>query len=589
MSDSKFSANQIDVVGLSNDPTMQANLGNGGDRVVDNFADGVDYTAGTTTVLTLSTAPSTENNINVSFDGIVQHHTEYTLSGTTLTFSSAIPIGTVDVEVVIGVTLALNVPATDSVATATIQDGAVTAVKLADDYVNVTGDTMTGDLVLTNAASAPFLVLKRSAAQDTADTSLSIGMEDNAGTRGTYLTWDAPSDNVYLGFNTDAAGWKQMTLDNTGNVFSTATEPTLDKHFTRKDYVDTVAATRNVIINGNFDVNQRDFTSLAITNGASFEYAADRLIYYNDRSTGAATLSRNTDVPTYAQSGVFSTASINVAITTALVTPSGNNEAVFSYRVEGYDYRMIAGGDATLSFWVKTNKTGIHSVSLRNSGRDRSYVFEFTVSVASTWEKITVTIPLTETGGTWDYADGEGIQVTITMMGVTSPTSTLDQWQTGNLAQSTNQVNLFSDVGNFFRIAQLKFEKGDVATPLNQLHFADELAQCQRYAQVITHTAWAVIGVGRADGTADVITSNIALPVEMRELPLMVVSTGFTQVNHYDGTSITTVGDLTLGWTSSTTHVAYYVSDGLSGLTANAVYQVAAMGSPLTVLLYADL
>lgn len=69
--------------------------------VVDNFTDTTDYTSGTTTQLTLSQQPSSENYIEVYFDGVTQHHDTYSLSGTTLTFSSAIPTGTDNVEVVI--------------------------------------------------------------------------------------------------------------------------------------------------------------------------------------------------------------------------------------------------------------------------------------------------------------------------------------------------------------------------------------------------------------------------------------------------------------------------------------------------------
>ena len=120
-----------------------------GNVVVDNFVDGVDYTSGTTTALTLSADPVNENNIVVYFDGLSQHHTDYTVVGTTLTFSSAIPTDTADVEVIIG-SIALNTPATDSVSTATIQDGAVTDIKLAETYVKADGTVaMSGSLTFT--------------------------------------------------------------------------------------------------------------------------------------------------------------------------------------------------------------------------------------------------------------------------------------------------------------------------------------------------------------------------------------------------------------------------------------------------------
>ncbi|KKM07525.1 hypothetical protein LCGC14_1733010, partial [marine sediment metagenome] len=94
----------------------------GGNLNVDNFVDGTDYTSGTTTALTLTTAPVTENNLFVQFDGVTQHHNTYSLSGVTLTFDAAIPLGTANIEVQYGTQLAINTPG----------DGTVTLAKMAN-------------------------------------------------------------------------------------------------------------------------------------------------------------------------------------------------------------------------------------------------------------------------------------------------------------------------------------------------------------------------------------------------------------------------------------------------------------------------
>ena len=49
---------------------------------------------GSTTGYTLSLTPPTENYVQVFWDGVYQHHSEYSVSGTTLTFTSAAPNGT---------------------------------------------------------------------------------------------------------------------------------------------------------------------------------------------------------------------------------------------------------------------------------------------------------------------------------------------------------------------------------------------------------------------------------------------------------------------------------------------------------------
>lgn len=107
-----------------------------GNRTVDTYVDGVDFTAGTTTQLTLSVDPGSENNIDVQFDGITQHHSEYSVATTTITFTSAIPSGVTDVEIIYGTTLAVGVPSDGSVTNAKLGDNSVTVAKMETGAVN---------------------------------------------------------------------------------------------------------------------------------------------------------------------------------------------------------------------------------------------------------------------------------------------------------------------------------------------------------------------------------------------------------------------------------------------------------------------
>ena len=94
--------------------------------VVDTYTAGSGFTAGSTTTLTLSEDPGSENACEVSFDGILQHGSTFTHSGTTLTFSSAIPTGVSEVQV----RHAGAIPAT------TPADASVTQAKLGNEAVN---------------------------------------------------------------------------------------------------------------------------------------------------------------------------------------------------------------------------------------------------------------------------------------------------------------------------------------------------------------------------------------------------------------------------------------------------------------------
>lgn len=112
------------------DPTEADNF------VVDNFTAGVGFTAGSSTQLTLSNAPATENAIIVTMDGVTQHHNTYSVSGTTLTFDEAIPSGVSNIEVQFYIKAILTTVADASVTAAKLDSGAVTAGKIATGGVS---------------------------------------------------------------------------------------------------------------------------------------------------------------------------------------------------------------------------------------------------------------------------------------------------------------------------------------------------------------------------------------------------------------------------------------------------------------------
>lgn len=87
---------------------------------------------GSTTAFTLSTAPAFETACDVYVSGVFQVvDVDYNIVGTTLTFTSAPPSGTGNINVKILSSYAAGVPANGSVNTAALADGAVTAAKLA--------------------------------------------------------------------------------------------------------------------------------------------------------------------------------------------------------------------------------------------------------------------------------------------------------------------------------------------------------------------------------------------------------------------------------------------------------------------------
>lgn len=231
------------------------------------------------------------------------------------------------------------------------------------------------------------------------------------------------------------------------------------------------------IINGNMEIWQR---GTSFSTGA-LRYTADRW-QYGFAGAGAVTVQRSTTVPTVAQAGVLFNYSLEVDVTTADASIAASDQYFIRHYIEGYNWRHFAQREITLSFWVSSPKTGTHSVGLSNSGANRSYVAEYTVNAANTWEYKTITISASPSAGTWDYTNGIGVAIIWTLAaGSTYTTSTLNTWNSDALYASSNQVNALDLDTNFFRLTGVKMELGPVATPIQYKSFQDELEECQRY------------------------------------------------------------------------------------------------------------
>ena len=121
----------------------------------DNLTDGVDFTANSSTTITLSQDPGNENHTDISFDGLEQHRNTYTVSGTTVTFDAVIPTGVVNIQATYTVTVAsLTVP-DGSVTTSKIVDGAITAAKLAANAVPLDTGALTSQGTITTGTFTP--------------------------------------------------------------------------------------------------------------------------------------------------------------------------------------------------------------------------------------------------------------------------------------------------------------------------------------------------------------------------------------------------------------------------------------------------
>lgn len=280
-----------------------------------------------------------------------------------------------------------------------------------------------------------------------------------------------------------------------------------------------VGPVTNALVNGDFNVAQRGTSFPAAVSGA---YTLDRWLW-GAVGAGVVTITRDTDVPPVGANAINTPYSLKVDVTTADAAIAATDIYHVFTAIEGFDYRPLTNGFA-ISFWVKAAKTGIHCVAFRNRGLDRSWVAEYTVSAANTWEYKTLVVTTPPTAGTWDYATGLGLFVSFVLAAGSNFQGTAGAWQSSNLLASSGQVNELDNTANDFKLALVNLIPGSTAAPLVPLPYEVQLARCQRYCQVYGGAATLEIV---ATGTATTTTNAFMykpLVAPMRDAPSLTVS-----------------------------------------------------------------
>jgi len=286
--------------------------------------------------------------------------------------------------------------------------------------------------------------------------------------------------------------------------------------------VGNLTAQKNIIINGDFDIWQRGTSFAAAANGTRI---ADRWRYLKSGAM-VHTISRDTDVPTVAESGHLSNYSLKVDCTTIDSSIAAGDYSYIEQRVEGYNFKYLAQKAMKLSFWHKHTKTGTYCVGYLNSAGDRSYVTEYTQSVTDTWEKAEMDITASPSGGTWDYTNGIGLKVYFSIATGSTFHGTADTWESAEDYGSSNQVNACDNAANNFMLSQVQLEAGSVATDFEIRDYATELTMCQRYFEILNGDpilAANVYGTGQCISTSEA-RCPIMYKVKKRSTPTITDS-----------------------------------------------------------------
>jgi len=301
---------------------------------------------------------------------------------------------------------------------------------------------------------------------------------------------------------------------------------------------------RDLVVNGSMRVSQENIAnSVTLTASASVQtkYTVDQFgaIY---RGTFVAAAQQVTDAPAGYEN------SLKLTVSTAQVSMGVSDELSIVTPIEGNRFSRMAFGSAsarrsTIGFWVKANRTGTYSGSVRNvavgGASPRCYPFTFTISAANTWEFKTVALA-GDTSGTWGTGTNVGAYLNIAIAAGTSRVGTAAAWAANDFSGATSTTNGVAAVTDTFQMTGVSWLPTSAAADLMtsasawalQRNLPDDLRLCQRYwskscrqsvapADGVNRDTDGVRMGGSAISTTGTYSNIVSFPAPMRVAPSM--------------------------------------------------------------------
>ena len=238
---------------------------------------------------------------------------------------------------------------------------------------------------------------------------------------------------------------------------------------------------RNILINGDFRISQRNgTTALAMTDN----------LYNIDRWAFVGASSRITTQQV--EDGPPGFKYCMKAVSVGANTPDAAD--ALWYKLEGYDVAPLAYGTSdakttTLSFWFKASASGTYGGAIQKHDLARSCPFSFTVSSADTWEYKSVTIPGDTTSSTYRDTNLFSVSIKFSTGCASGYLDTAGTWVGSDKrgASSTTQIQATNTA--YFSVTGIQWEIGETATSYEHKSYAEELARCKRYFQMLASGA----------------------------------------------------------------------------------------------------
>jgi len=281
------------------------------------------------------------------------------------------------------------------------------------------------------------------------------------------------------------------------------------------------SAFKNIIINGDMSIAQRGTSATGLTAGTESYYTVDRWQTGIFTTSAVFTQTQSTDVP----SGQGFAKSLKMDCTTADASLASAVQMFLRYKIEGQNlqYLNYANSNAkslTLSFWVKSNKTGTYIAEILRSGRtiNKSY----TVNAADTWEKKTITFAGDTGGSAISNNDSTGFSILFFLGNGSNMTSGTLQTSWGTYTdanRAVGQVNLADSTSNEWYITGVQLEAGTTASDFEFLPVDVTKQRCYRYFQKYPDVQKLMVGLARIGDTSGIWTHHMHYHTEFRTTP----------------------------------------------------------------------
>ena len=284
---------------------------------------------------------------------------------------------------------------------------------------------------------------------------------------------------------------------------------------------------RNLIINGDMSIAQRGAGPSGTFAGSGYSEGPDRF-RHGIANLGTWQTSQSTDVPT----GQGFSKSFKIALQSTDASPAASDEAAINYRLEGQNLQSLKKGTSnaesvTLSFWVKSTKTGTYIAEIFDADNSRTINKAYTISSANTWEKKTITYE-GDTTGTLDNDNARSLQINFWLgagSNFTSGTLATTWASQTNANRAVGQVNLADTASAEWYITGVQLEVGTTASDFEFLPYDVNLQRCQRYFQIYMNSSSSLKDyLGGHIHDNDTFRMSLTFPVEFRTTPSLTSS-----------------------------------------------------------------